>query len=224
MLESPIRAEWVQPTRVHGGAAPVRTHHPGSALETPSRRLPLEGHGRFSVNVTSLAREPNSKGHPMLRFSTNFPRCCLGVVSLVSILCMGSAPAREAGAAAQRGCPAGLRHRAPTEVIEEHVALLQAGNLEGALCDFAADAVVILPGQIASGIDEIRSGLSGFAQLFGDAVPEIDSLTSVDSVVLLTFHVIGPSLSIPNGSDTYIVKKGLIRYQTVHDVIVPTLP
>jgi hypothetical protein len=33
------------------------------------------------------------------------------------------------------------------------VALLRAGNLAGALCDFADDAVVILPGQIASGID-----------------------------------------------------------------------
>jgi hypothetical protein len=161
----------------------------------------------------------------MPRFATTFPRrCCLGIASLVSILCVGSAPAREAGAAAQRDCPAGLRHRTATEAIEEHVALLRAGNLEAALRDFADAAVVILPGQVASGIDEIRSGLSGFAQLFGGAVPEIDSLTSVDSVVLLTFHVIGSDLSIPNGSDTYIVKKGLIRYQTVHDVIVPTLP
>lgn len=161
----------------------------------------------------------------MLPFATNFPRrCCLGIAALVSVLCMGSAPAREAGAAGRRGCPAGLQQRTATEAIEEHVALLRAGNLEGALCDFADDAVVILPGQVASGIDEIRAGLSGFAQLFGDAVPEIDSLTSVDSVVLLTFRVIGAELSIPNGSDTYIVKKGLIRYQTVHDLIVPTLP
>jgi hypothetical protein len=38
------------------------------------------------------------------------------------------------------------------------------------------------------------------------------------------FHVVGPELSIPEGSDTDIVKKGLIQYQTVHDVIVPTEP
>jgi hypothetical protein len=158
-------------------------------------------------------------------FSRRLPRwCCLGLASFASLLCMGSVSARDAGEGERPGCPRGLQHRTATEAIEEHLALLRARDLEGALCDYADDAVVILPDQVASGISEIRTGLSGFAQLFGDAVPEIDSLTSVDSVVLLTFHVTDDDLSIPNGSDTYIVKKGLIRYQTVHDVIVPTSP
>jgi SnoaL-like protein len=161
----------------------------------------------------------------MPQFFKRIPRRgSLGAASLAAIFCMGSAPARETATEERRACPAGLRQRTPLEAIEEHLALLRARDLEGALCDYAPDAVVILPGQVASGLDEIRTGLSGFAQLFGDAVPEIDSLTSVNSVVLLTFHVVGPELSIPAGSDTYIVKKGLIQYQTVHDVIVPTAP
>jgi hypothetical protein len=123
-----------------------------------------------------------------------------------------------------RSCPGDLKHRTPAETIEEHVALLQAGDLDQAMCDYAEDAVVILPGQIARGVDQIRTGLEGFAGLFGGAVPVVDTLTTDGPVVLLTFSVTGPQLSIPNGSDTYIVEKGLIRYQTVHDVIVPTSP
>ena len=161
----------------------------------------------------------------MTRFFSYLPRwCCITVACVAPILFVTSAPAREAGARERRECPSGLSRRTPEEAIVEHLALLQAGNLEAALCDYAEDAVVILPGQVASGIDEIRVGLSGFAQLFGDAVPEVDSLTTVDAVVLLTFHVTGPDLSIPNGSDTYVVKKGHIHYQTVHDVLVPTAP
>jgi hypothetical protein len=157
-------------------------------------------------------------------FSSLVRRSCITVACVAPILFVSAAPAREWGAKERRDCPSGLGRRTAQEAIVEHLALLRAGDLEGALCDYADDAVVILPGQVASGIDEIRTGLSAFAQLFGDAVPEIDSLTTVDSVVLLTFHVSGPDLSIPNGSDTYVVKRGLIRYQTVHDVIVPTAP
>lgn len=160
----------------------------------------------------------------MPRFHRSLPRwCCFGIAAIVSIACTRSAPTEEADAEVRSGCPSGLSDRTPTEAIEEHLALLQGGELERALCDYASDAVVMLPGQISSGIDAIRIGLSGFAQLFGDAVPEIDSLTSVDSIVLLTFHVVGPDLSIPNGSDTYVVEQGLIRYQTVHDLIVPAV-
>jgi hypothetical protein len=159
----------------------------------------------------------------MPRVFSCLPRwCCITVACLVPMLLVSSAPARDGGAKERRDCPSGLGRRTAQEAIVEHVALLRAGELEAALCDYAEDAVVILPGQVASGIDEIRIGLSGFAQLFGAAVPEVDSLTTVDAVVLLTFHVSGPDLSIPNGSDTYVVKRGLIRYQTVHDVIVPT--
>jgi hypothetical protein len=119
-------------------------------------------------------------------------------------------------------CAENLSNRTPTQVIEQHVALLAAGNIEQAVCDYTEDAVVILPGQVFTGITEVRAGLEFFAQLFGGAPPVIQTLTAHDNVVLLTFDVIGPQLSIINGGDTYIIKNGKIRYQTVHDEIVPT--
>jgi len=140
------------------------------------------------------------------------------------VLAFAVAVSPSAQARPKSACPHDLKHRTPEGAIQEHVALLQAGDVEQALCGYARDAVVILPGQIARGRNEIRLGLEGFAALFGGAPPIVDTLTSSGPVVLLTFSVTGPELSIPNGSDTYIVEKGLIRYQTVHDVIVPTAP
>lgn len=140
------------------------------------------------------------------------------------VLAFAVAVTPSADAKPQSACSPDLKHRTPEEAIQEHVALLAAGDIEQALCGYARDATVILPGQIARGRDEIRAGLSGFAALFGGAPPILETLTTSGPVVLITFSVTGPELSIPNGSDTYIVEKGLIRYQTVHDVIVPTAP
>jgi hypothetical protein len=128
----------------------------------------------------------------------------------------------DAGGRRPMRCPVDLHLRTPEETIEEHIALIQAGEMERAMCNFAQDAVVMLPGQIVRGKTEIQAGLEAFAGLFGDAVPVVETLTTEGPVVLLTFHVFGPELSIPNGSDTYFVRHGKIQYQTVHDVIEPT--
>lgn len=148
-------------------------------------------------------------------------------VSLLSLAAMGSSVsigttiAEPAHAHERPGCSHDLKFRTPTEVIDEHIALIQAGNIEQAMCDFAPDATVILPGQVITGLDNIQAGLAGFGQLFGGATPTVESETAAGPVVMVTFSVFGPQFSIPNGSDTYIVERGFIRYQTVHDEVVP---
>jgi hypothetical protein len=119
-----------------------------------------------------------------------------------------------------RDCPRDLRFRTPQETVEEHVALIAAGNIDAAMCDFAPEATVILPGQVVQGLDNIRGGLEGIGSLLGSGVPEVTSITAHDSVVLLTFQADGVPCTIPDGSDTYIVRRGKIVAQTVHDTFV----
>jgi hypothetical protein len=113
-------------------------------------------------------------------------------------------------------CSPDLKHRTPAEAIDEHLALLQAGNIEQAMCDYADDAQVILPGQVITGLPNIRAGLEQITGLLG-IVPTITSTTPTDRLVMITFHALGSPCQIPDGSDTYIVEKGLIVAQTVHD-------
>lgn len=117
------------------------------------------------------------------------------------------------------GCPKHLDRRSPEETINEHIALLNAGKLDEAMCDYAADAVVILPGQIAEGRDAIRAGLEGIGSLLGGVLPTVTSITTHGSTVLLTFYAYGTPCIIPDGSDTYIVRRGRIVTQTVHDTL-----
>jgi hypothetical protein len=146
------------------------------------------------------------------------------VGSLFTLLFLSSAVvtavtfvARNARADKRTGCSNALKHRTAEQTIREHVALLQGGNLDQAMCDFADDAQIVLPGQVVQGLDAIRGGLSGVGALLGGAVPQVRTLTATDSVVLLTFTAFGTPCTIPDGSDTYVVEKGHIVTQTVHD-------
>jgi ketosteroid isomerase-like protein len=124
---------------------------------------------------------------------------------------------RAAAAASRPGCSKDLKHRTAEQTIREHLALLQAGNLDEAMCDYDDNAVVILPGQIITGLDNIRGGLSGVGALLGGAIPTIQTLTATADVVMITFSAFGTPCTLPDGSDTYIIDKGHIVTQTVHD-------
>jgi ketosteroid isomerase-like protein len=139
----------------------------------------------------------------------NAVRSVLAVCGLAVLV-----PDQAAGA---KACPAHLKQRSAEETIQEHLALLQAGEIDLAMCDYAEEAVVILPGQVVTGLDNIRGGLGGVGALLGGAVPQIQTLTATEDTVLITFVALGTPCTIPDGSDTYIVRKGKIVTQTVHD-------
>lgn len=46
------------------------------------------------------------------------------------------------------------------------------------MCDYAPDAVVVLPGQVAEGHEAIRAGLEGIGSLLSGVVPMVTSLTT----------------------------------------------
>jgi hypothetical protein len=130
-----------------------------------------------------------------------------------------SAPSAESALAKKKNpppCSPDLKHRTPEEAIEEHIALLQAGNIDQAMCDYADDAEVVLPGQVITGLANIRAGLEQITGLLG-VVPTVTSFTPTNRLVMITFHALGSPCQIPDGSDTYVVEKGKIVSQTVHD-------
>jgi ketosteroid isomerase-like protein len=140
----------------------------------------------------------------------------IGLPSL-AIAAAATLVTRPARGANRPGCSHSLKHRSAQQTISEHLALLQAGRIDEAMCDYAEDAVVVLPGQTVRGLNDIRAGLSGIGALLGGAVPQIQTLTATENVVLLTFSAFGVPCTIPDGSDTYVVEKGRIVTQTVHD-------
>jgi hypothetical protein len=131
---------------------------------------------------------------------------------------LATTPAHAVSKVKKTVCSPDLKHRTPAEAITEHLALLSANQVEQAMCDFDEDATIVLPGQVISGLANIRAGLEQIGGALG-VVPTITSFTPTDRLVLITFTALGPVCHIADGSDTYVVEKGLIVTQTVHDTI-----
>jgi len=70
------------------------------------------------------------------------------------------------------GAIASAKMARPEQTVREHIALIQRGRIDDATCDYAENAAVILPGQVVTGLDDIRIGLDGIGALLGDGVPE----------------------------------------------------
>ena len=158
----------------------------------------------------------------------------VGIVSCLVFVGGANLIGRSAQAANRAACSKDLKHRTAAEAIRQHLAALQAGDLDTAMCDFDEDAVVLLappdgpaPGgpnaQVVAGLDNIRNGLAGVVTLLGGFnVPQVQTFLSTASTVQITFTAVpnppnGAPCIVPDGSDTYVVEKGLIVVQTVHD-------
>lgn len=142
--------------------------------------------------------------------------------SLIAAVCLVSSVALADGDDA-KGCHID-RDASPIEVLNGRNAALKAGNLDQVLCYYAKDAVVMTAGGVFQGHAAIRQGFEALGQLFGGAFPQIHAVVVHDDVVLVTFSIIGPTVSVLDGADTYVIRGGLIRVQTAHDPITVNPP
>jgi hypothetical protein len=110
--------------------------------------------------------------------------------------------------------------RTPQEVFEHHAQALVAGDLDGIVSDYAADAVFITPAGVLRGKDGVRQG---FVNLLGDlpsAEWELPTMLFEDDVLLLEWKAESASTKADDGIDTFVFHDGLIRVQTVRYTLV----
>jgi ketosteroid isomerase-like protein len=121
-------------------------------------------------------------------------------------------------------CPWVNPHRTPQQAFDARNAALAAGDLDAAFCAYDDDAVVMMPGSVVRGRENIQTAFLAFGSLFGGQFPTITSTTEADDVLLVTYTITGPTLSITDGADTFVVRRGRISRQVVHATLTPTLP
>jgi len=119
-------------------------------------------------------------------------------------------------------CDPHLKNRTPEEVLDSHRAALAAGDWAAVRCNYADDAVVINDGGVTEGADDIVADLQFIASLIGTAVPvvvqqQVVSILSGDThMARVLFTITTPCLDVPDGADTYVIKRGKIVAQTAH--------
>jgi hypothetical protein len=145
-----------------------------------------------------------------------------GSMVVVGVLFCASVAAANPGQGGPGGCSAALMKRSAAEVLASQRAALAAGDWETVRCNYAADAVVISDMGVTEGVDDIVMALQGFGMLFGGTVPVLDEeivvsiLNDKAEMARILFSITTPCVDIPDGTDTYIVRKGKIVAQTAH--------
>ncbi len=130
--------------------------------------------------------------------------------------------ASAAAATPADGCPNDLHTRSAAEVLEDQRAALAAGDVDAAMCNYVEDAVVIHDGGIDYGVEEIEATLRLLATMFGGTVPRIYQEVRVSilgphtEMARILFTVETPCVIVPDGTDTYIIRRGKIEAQTAH--------
>jgi ketosteroid isomerase-like protein len=105
--------------------------------------------------------------------------------------------------------------RTPEEVFNHHAEALGAGDLDEIVADYADDAVLITPGGVNRGKDQVRAA---FVQLLSDvpnAAWNLKTLIYEDDVLFLEWAADAGATLVEDGIDTFIFRDGLIRLQTV---------
>jgi hypothetical protein len=139
-----------------------------------------------------------------------------------ALLALATLPAAARAPQTSESCPVAYEGRTPDKVLEDHRGALLAGNVElDVLCNYAPDAVVISDQGIDSGREAIRTALKGLATAFQGAVPVVKSqviqpLSGGGHMVRVLFSMQTPCVDLPDGVDTYLIRRGRILAQTAH--------
>ena len=107
-------------------------------------------------------------------------------------------------------------YRTTESVLQHHLEAFATQDMEAILVDYAPSATVVSGDRIAQGHDEIRGFFEwAFGLLPKGSSFDLDQQFIKDDIAYITWQAESPSVRAPMGSDTFIVRDGLIQTQTV---------
>ena len=127
---------------------------------------------------------------------------------------------------ATAACAPELKDRTPQQVLADHRAALAAEDWEAARCNFHPDARMISDNGVSEGVDAIIAEFQALATFFGGQVPTVYSeivvsILDSDRWMARTLSFIDTTcVDIPDGTDTYVIRKGQIQSLTTHGFFV----
>ena len=147
------------------------------------------------------------------RVGTVKPMAAIAFAAVLSLGVHSAASAQGVGSGPDL-CPKQLRHRSPEQVLEAHLAAFRSGNAALMACDYAKDAVLMLPGSVAQGPEQIQAVFAGFFQAAGALNSlTITSTTIQGGAILMTYMIDSEHIVVTDGVDTFVIEKGRIVLQ-----------
>ncbi len=101
-------------------------------------------------------------------------------------------------------------------IVMRHLNSFLDNNLEALLSDYTNESVLITQAATYSGPEEIHDFFVDLNMHFPQQQSNfvLDKVVANDNLVYIVWHAKTPSLQVPIGSDTFIIKDGKIYQQT----------
>ena len=103
------------------------------------------------------------------------------------------------------------------KIIVRHLSkFLQDNDLEAVVSDYTDESILITEHATYKGTQDIRAFFDGLIKHFPKQQSsfELDKLVVNDELAYIVWHANTPSLDVPYGTDTFIIKDGKIYQQT----------
>lgn len=107
------------------------------------------------------------------------------------------------------------------KVVTNHLQSFLKADLDGVISDYTNESVLITHIGVFSGVEEIKGFFSDLLKHFPFQQHsfELDKLIVDENLVFIVWHATTPTLQVPFGTDTFIVKDGKISQQTFGGVL-----
>ena len=102
------------------------------------------------------------------------------------------------------------------EVVMHHLNSFLDNNLEAVMSDYTNESVLITRDTTYTGLEEIKVFFVGLIMHFPKQKSNLvlDKLVANNDLVYIVWHANTPSLQVPIGSDSFIIKDSKINQQT----------
>ena len=103
------------------------------------------------------------------------------------------------------------------KIIERHLSnFLQDNDLEAVVSDYTDESILITQDATYRGTQDIRAFFDGLIKHFPKQQSsfELDKFVVNDELAYIIWHANTPSLDVPYGTDTFVIKDGKIHQQT----------
>lgn len=101
-------------------------------------------------------------------------------------------------------------------ILMHHLSSFLNNDLKAVMSDYTNESVLITQDATYTGLTEIEGFFTGLIIYFPkqESIIELDKKEISDGLVYIVWHAITPSLHVPLGSDTFIIKESRIYRQT----------
>ena len=107
--------------------------------------------------------------------------------------------------------------RTTAEVFDDHLRRRAQGDLEGDLeRNYAEDVVLFCRHGVLHGRDEIRRSARRLRMQIPDATFAFATRQVEGEVAFLEWSAESPKARVDDGADSFVIRDGLIRVQTIH--------